>query len=127
MGTDQFDGSWSMLLWVMTTPAHGPDRRSELRRPPLELIVGIVCGLADPEPVEQDREFARDRDDRALLRILPAALRDGDAIPPQVTVGAERAEDVLRRADQQSSAEFIARLRDAQLRGRIATLVQPRH
>lgn len=53
----------------------------------VRLILRIVRRVAEPQPMQEDRELAGDGDDRALLRMLSAAVRDGVAEPPQIAVG----------------------------------------
>src|SRR5215207_8311631 len=90
-------------------------------------MIRIVHGVAHPKAVQHDRKLTRDCDNRAFLRILAAAARQHLPVTTQITVGSERSQDVLWSTDQEAATELITRLRDAQLRGGIATVVEPRN
>src|SRR6476646_997051 len=98
-----------------------------LGSPTFELVIRIVHGLADPQPMEHDGELPGDGDHGALLRILPPALRDRLSVPSQIALWPERSEDILRGTDQEATAEFVAGLRDAKLWCRHATFIETRH
>ena len=66
--------------------------------------------------MEHRHERARERDDGALLRIAAATLGERQAPAPQLTVRTNRAEDVLRAADEQAAEHGIAAFGKAQLR-----------
>src|SRR3989442_2673903 len=71
----------------------------------------VVVALVDPETKEQRSQFARDRDNRALLRVLPAAGAQRQAPAAQSTVGTKGAEDVMGRLHEQLAHESIPALR----------------
>ena len=62
---------------------------------------GVVDLSALPEVMQEDGELSGDRDDRALLGVLPAAL--GELEPPaaQFAIRTEGTQEVLGALDQQ--------------------------
>src|SRR5688572_20836976 len=99
------------------TSTSGPDadrshqRRGMRGKPPavielplaLQLPVRVVVGPRDPQAVQQHGQLAGDRHDGALLRVLAAARADRLSEPAQIALRTERAQDVLRGADQESA------------------------
>src|ERR1700730_2672122 len=79
---------------------HGRVRGRSFGGEAMLLILRIVRRVAEPQAMQEDRELAGDGDDRALLGILPAAVRDRRAEPPEITLGPKRPKDVMRGVDQ---------------------------
>ena len=57
--------------------------------------------------MQQHRELPGDRDQRALLGALAAARGECEAEAPQVTVGAERTQYVLRALHQEPELSLV--------------------
>jgi len=74
-----------------------------------------VRGLGHPEPMQESGQWSDDGDRRSLLRPLSAALGQAKPPAPEVGVGPEPPQDIVRRRDGQSSQESIPSLRDPQL------------
>lgn len=72
--------------------------------------------------MQQNGELARHGDDGAFLGRLAAAAGEREAMSPQVAVGAEGSEDVVRRLHEQLAQEGVAFLGDVHLRVAIARL-----
>ena len=77
--------------------------------------------------MQQHRQLSRHRDHRPLLRVLAAARRDLFAVPTQLAILPERAENVMRAADEKLPQISIPRLGNVQLLIRIARLIAFRH
>lgn len=77
--------------------------------------------------MQQDGEFAGDRNDGALLRVRPPAHHQRFAEAAQITRWPERAEDVLGGIHEIAAPERIAPFGNAQLGRRLTALVQFRY
>ena len=75
--------------------------------PLLEEVRRVMVAPAHPESMQYDCELARDRHHGALLGNLAPACGDGLAMPPEITRGTERAEDVVGRGDEQAAPQRI--------------------
>jgi len=75
-----------------------------------------------PHAVQQDGQFAGHRDDGSLFAALAAGRGQLQAPAAQGRVGAEAAQDILRRLHQQAAQVRVAGLGDAPLRVGFARL-----
>ena len=65
--------------------------------------------------MEKDGELSSDSDDGAPLCVLSSSGGNGRAMPPEIAVDAEWAEDVLSRADEQAPDVLVSFLGDPHL------------
>ena len=56
----------------------------------------LIDFTADPEPMEQHRQLARDSDNGSFLRVFPTAFSQGQPPLPQSRVATEVAQRVMR-------------------------------